>query len=141
MKYSVFILSLMLMLIGCNFDVEKINIGKDQCHFCKMTIADAHYGGAILTKKGKTYKFDDMYCVRSFIVSNLIDKKEIKYVYIQDYLGNNQLLESNAAFIIQGPNINGPMNGKWIGFTSKNAYLPLDNEIHGSPVPANKFIE
>jgi len=106
MKYSVFILSLMLMLIGCNFDVEKINIGKDQCHFCKMTIADANYGGAILTKKGKTYKFDDMYCVRSFIVSNLIDKKEIKSVYIQDYLGNNQLLESNAAYIIQGPNIN-----------------------------------
>jgi copper chaperone NosL len=131
----------MLALQGCSFEVEKINIGKDQCHFCKMTIADAHYGGAILTKKGKTYKFDDMYCVQSFMASDFLDKKEIKAVYIQNYNGKNELLDINTAYIIEGPNLNGPMNGKWIGFASKEAYQPLDKEILGSVVAASKFLE
>jgi hypothetical protein len=33
------------------------------------------------------------------------------------------------------------MNGKWIGFASKEAYQPLDKEIHGSVVAAYKFLE
>jgi copper chaperone NosL len=126
---------------SCSFDVEKINIGKDQCHFCKMTIADANYGGAILTKKGKTYKFDDMFCIQSFLKSDFLDKKEIKTVYIQNYNGNSELLDIKRAYIIEGPNLNGPMNGKWIGFSSKEAYQPLDNEIHGKQVQASIFVE
>lgn len=141
MKYSVFTLIIMLLLLGCSFDVEKINIGKDQCHFCKMTIADAHYGGAILTNKGKTYKFDDMFCLKSFLSTDIIDKKDIKSIYIQDYIGNNHLLEANTAFIIEGPNLNGPMNGKWIGFSSQKAYQPLDKEIHGNQVQASIFVQ
>lgn len=141
MKYFLYTSILIFTLQSCSFEVEKINIGKDQCHFCKMTIADTHYGGALLTKKGKTYKFDDMYCIQSFIASDLIDKKEIKAVYIQNYNGKNELLDINTAYIIEGPKLNGPMNGKWIGFVSKEAYEPLDIEIHGSNVAASKFLE
>lgn len=141
MKSFFYLLCLALALQGCSFDVEKINVGKDQCHFCKMTIADAHYGGAILTKKGKTYKFDDMYCVKSFIGSDFIDKKEIKTVFIQNYTGKNEMLDINNAYIVEGPNINGPMNGKWIGFASKEAYQPLDQEIKGIAVNGTKFVE
>lgn len=141
MKYVLFIGILIFTLESCSFEVEKINIGKDQCHFCKMTIADVHYGGAILTTKGKTYKFDDMYCVKSFITSGFLDKKEIRTIYIQNYKGDNELIDIKSAYIVEGPHMNGPMNGKWIGFVSKEAYSPLDREIQGTSVLANKFIE
>ena len=141
MKYSVFILCMIFLLQSCSYHVEKINIGKDQCHFCKMTIADAHFGGAILTKKGKTYKFDDMFCVQSFVKSDFLDKKEIKAIYIQNYSRENELLDVNKAYIIEGPNLNGPMNGKWIGFSSQDAYMPLDKVIQGNHVQASIFVE
>ena len=141
MKQLLLIGILMLTLESCSFQVEKINIGKDQCHFCKMTIADVHYGGAILTTKGKTYKFDDMYCVKSFIKSGFLDKKVIKTIYIQNYNGNNELIDIRSAYIIESPSLNGPMNGKWIGFVSKVAYSPLDKALQGTSVSSAKFSE
>ncbi len=126
---------------SCSLKVENILIGKDQCHFCKMTIADVHYGGAVLSSKGKTYKFDDMYCTRSFIQSGYLEKNEIKAVYIQNYLGDNELLDIQSAYIIEGPKINGPMNGKWIGFKSKSAYSTLAKEIQGIFIIPSKIVE
>ena len=54
------------LLIGCNPKAEKINLGKDQCAECKMTIADPKFGAEIVTKKGKVYKFDDTHCIAVF---------------------------------------------------------------------------
>lgn len=139
MKNYKYLICLCTLLQSCSFKVEKINIGKDQCQFCKMTIADARFGGAILTKKGKTLKFDDMFCTQSFITNELIHNKDIKQIFIQNYKGTNELLDLNLAYIIEGPYINGPMGGKYLGFKSKEEYQPLANELNGKKINENYF--
>jgi copper chaperone NosL len=62
-KLSASVALIAFLLIGCNPKAEKINLGKDQCAECKMTIVDPKFGAEIVTKKGKVYKFDDTHCI------------------------------------------------------------------------------
>ena len=141
MKISQSIIGLCMLLQSCSIQVEKINIGKDQCHFCKMTIADARYGGAILTKKGKTYKFDDLYCLQSFVKEELIEGKEIKKIFIQNYNASNELLDINLAYIIENASINGPMNGHWAAFSTKEVAKTMTPELIGKVVSEKQILK
>lgn len=128
-----------LFFQSCTFSVENIKIGKAQCHFCKMTISDARFGGALLTQKGKTYHFDDMFCLQSFISNEMVHKIDIRQLYIQNYDGTNELIEVQKAYLIESKNINGPMNGHWIGFKSKESYFPFAKTMNGKEVQENIF--
>lgn len=141
MKFSQSIIGLCMLLQSCSIQVEKINIGKDQCHFCKMTIADARFGGAILTKKGKTYKFDDLFCLQSYMKDDLIETKEIKQVFVQNYNASNELLDLSLAYIIETTSINGPMNGHWAAFSTKEVAKILIPEIKGNVVSEKQILE
>ncbi len=55
------------LISSCNTGPEPFKFGKDNCHFCKMTISDARFGAEIVTTKGKIYKFDDVKCMQGFI--------------------------------------------------------------------------
>ena len=64
--------------MSCNSGPQPIKLGQDACSFCKMSIADNHFGAEIMTKKGKVYKFDDMHCIAGFMKANTIDNNDIK---------------------------------------------------------------
>ena len=56
---SVAIAFMLYLFMSCNTKPEPFAIGKDNCSFCKMGIIDPRFGGEMITKKGKIYKFDD----------------------------------------------------------------------------------
>ncbi|NJO25793.1 MAG: hypothetical protein HC867_08590 [Bacteroidia bacterium] len=42
-----------------------------------MGMADFRFGGEVITKKGRIYKFDDMRCMIDFLKSGSLEEKEI----------------------------------------------------------------
>lgn len=58
---------------GCSTGPEPIVFGKDQCAFCKMTIADPGFGGELVTDKGRIYKFDATECMVDYVYENDIE--------------------------------------------------------------------
>src|SRR5690606_22753916 len=70
-----------LMLSSCSSGPVPIQLNKDNCHFCKMTIADARFGAEILSNKGKVWKFDDAHCVIAFMKSGELKEADFKEVY------------------------------------------------------------
>lgn len=42
-----------------------IEFGKDQCEFCRMSIADQQYGSELITDKGRVLKYDAAECMIS----------------------------------------------------------------------------
>ncbi|MDR7820308.1 nitrous oxide reductase accessory protein NosL [Riemerella anatipestifer] len=71
-----YILTLLLAFItftsfSCNNkNVEAIELGKDQCSHCKMTIQDSRYATELITEKGRIYKFDDLVCMEAYTREN-----------------------------------------------------------------------
>jgi copper chaperone NosL len=52
------------ILLGCQpTGPDPIAFGKDQCHYCRMTIAEPNYGAELITEKGRVYKYDAAECM------------------------------------------------------------------------------
>jgi copper chaperone NosL len=113
------ILSVMMMLQGCNTGPVPIAYGKDQCHFCKMIISERSFGAELVTTKGKVFKFDDTHCIASFLKSNYLEKPEIAAAYLVDYAQKEKLIPAETAFLLKGDKIRGPMAGDVAAFETE----------------------
>jgi copper chaperone NosL len=117
--FALFLFLSPLLSNSCTARPEPINVGTDNCYFCKMTISDTKYGGELVSKKGRHFKFDDIYCLRQFTKANMLPENEVKVIYLVDYGGIHSLVKMTDCFLLQGGSIKAPMNGDVIAFKSK----------------------
>lgn len=123
------------LLIGaCNPKPEEITIGKDNCAECKMTIMDPKFGGELLTKKGKVYKFDDTHCVAIFLERRGIELSEIHKTLFVSYDTPNQFVEVKHAEFVVSSKFKSPMGGNAAAFKNKREAEKKSEEIPGSKV-------
>lgn len=118
----------MTTLSGCSTEPEAIRYGKDNCHFCKMTISDQRFGAELVTKKGKIYKFDDAHCILSFMHSDAIDQKDIADVYFTDFTGAHALVKASEAFLLQSELFESPMKGNLAAFAVEDSMKKIATE-------------
>ncbi len=121
-------------LSSCNAGPEPIVPGRDNCYLCKMAVTDARYGGELVTKKGRVYKFDDAHCLLAFLKSNEMDDKQVRNIYLVDYAGDHSLVEAGKSFLLQGDGIHGPMNGNVIAFKDIDSMKEKSGLFKGSSV-------
>ena len=124
----------LVLLNSCNNGPEALNIGKDNCSFCKMTLSDNRYGAEIITRKGKVYKFDDSHCLLSFIQSKTIEKKDIDNVYFTDFVNTHTLIPAEDAFLLQSDFFRGPMNGNLAAFSNADSMKKSAQQYKGNIV-------
>lgn len=123
---------LCILLSSCNAGPEVITAGRDNCYFCKMTIADVKYAAELVTKKGKIYKFDDVHCLLSFTKEKMVEEELVKDIYLTDFVGNHSLIKANESFLLQGGEIQAPMNGNIIAFKSEDSLKKLMQQLNAS---------
>lgn len=117
---SVAALLLLLVFASCKAEPEPIQYGKDSCHNCKMIIFDKHYGGEIVSSKGKVFKFDDSSCMIDFLKSGAIAKDEISHELLIDFANPGVLIEANTAQLVFSENLKTPMNGRMAAFSKQD---------------------
>jgi copper chaperone NosL len=119
---------LVMSLSSCSAGPEPIVIGKDNCHFCKMTISDHRYGAEIITQKGKIYKYDELHCLLADISPESVSAADIKEYYLTDFTRPHGLVNSQKGFFLKGGSVKAPMGGDVAVFASADslkAYAPL----------------
>lgn len=99
---------LLLVFPGCTSkgEPEPIRFGSDTCAHCRMTISDNRFGGEIIMKGGKVYKFDALECVRQYSESN---KDKVAKVFFLDFFDPGKFVSSNEAQFVKASSIRGPM--------------------------------
>ena len=125
---------LILFLIGfssCDSGPQPITLGKDACTFCKMSIADNHFGAEIITKKGKIYKFDDTHCVLGFMKANTIENNDIKETWLVNYLEPHNFIAAQSAFLLESSELHSPMGGNVAAFENQGKLDETSNTIQG----------
>jgi copper chaperone NosL len=116
-----FPVSLIVALSSCTPEPQALNVGKDNCFFCKMTISDNRFGAEVVTKKSKVYKFDDSHCLLSFLQSKVIGEKEIAEVYLTDFSGSHTLVRASEALLLKSESFQSPMNGNLAAFSVEDS--------------------
>lgn len=104
-----------LLLFGCSqTGADPIKLHKDNCDFCKMTIADGRFAAESITDKGRVYKFDDLSCMIRY--SNENNNKVYTLKYVNDFTKDNILIDVESAYFIQVADVHSPMGGNIAAF-------------------------
>ncbi len=123
----------LLFIAGCSHKPEKIVFGKDSCAECKMTIMDAKFGGEIVTKKGKVYKFDDAHCVAVFLERRGVELNNIHQTLFLDYNDGEFVKVRSAEFVVSSQ-LKSPMGGNAAAFKNAGEAKKKSAELEGSKV-------
>lgn len=109
----------LLLISSCTAKPEAFVIGKDVCSDCKMTIMDPKFGGEIISKKGKVYKFDDARCVANFLKTGEVKATDIDQTVFIDHENKNNFLDVKSLFFVVSPALKSPMNSNAAAFANK----------------------
>ncbi len=116
-----FALLILFGLSSCSVAPEPFVVGNDDCYVCKMGIADFRFGGEVITKKGKIYKFDDMRCMMDFIKSGTVEEKDISKKLFMNFEKPNEFLDVETAWFVASKEIRSPMNSNISAYANKSA--------------------
>ena len=94
-----------------------------------MTFADNKFGGEIITKKNKIYKFDDIHCLLSFKKSNSVNAEDVKEIYLVRYDGTHEFVEASKACLLKSDELHSPMGGNIAAFASLDSLKIISENL------------
>lgn len=112
MKQGMLITALMLVLVvlaGCGaktYAAQPINEDVDVCVICNMQVKDDAYATQIVTKEGKSLKFDDIGCMNEWKKQHGTD--DIGMDFVRDY-NDKAWIEFDKAVYVYDASIRTPM--------------------------------
>ena len=118
---SVPVIALSILISSCSAKPEPFKYGKDDCYFCKMGIVDSKFGGEVITKKGKVYKFDDVICMVRFLKDEGVKEKDISQKVIINFEKENDFLDVSKITFWVSPELHSPMGSNTAAFSSRQA--------------------
>ncbi len=123
------VLLLAVSLWSCTPSPKVIEYGADTCHFCKMTIVDAHYAAQAVTSKGKAFLFDAIECQVQFINQNPTTQYAHLLVNTPEHPGN--LVNATEARFLISPKMPSPMGANLTAFESHTLAQQTQKEKGG----------
>lgn len=111
------LIALCLVLAACSVEAQPISFGKDQCHFCQMTIVDKQHAAQAVTKKGKQFQYDAIEC----LVNEMLKTKsepELATILVSDY-GESKMTSAAQATYLISDKIKSPMGENLSGFQTR----------------------
>lgn len=133
-KVEFLFITITILLSSCSYAPQPIQVGKDNCDFCKMTISDNRFGAEIMTKKGKALKFDDEHCIVTFLREKKIKQEEIVAVYFTNFCNPHQLIKAEEAHFLQSPRLKSPMGGNIASFSSEDSLAKMFTQFNGNKI-------
>lgn len=123
------LVTLGLTLLACTVEAQPIEFGKDQCHFCQMTIVDRQHASQVVTKKGKQLHYDSIEC----LVNELLKAKtepELAIILVSDY-GQSKMTSATGATYLISEKIKSPMGANLSAFQNREKAVAAQKESGG----------
>lgn len=108
---------------------EPISLFKDTCEHCKMKISEGHFASELKTKKGRVYKFDDIYCLIEYKKEN--PDVEIAEHFVHYFPGENELIPAESAFYVNSKELKSPMAGNMAAFKTDDEANKYAVQLNG----------
>jgi copper chaperone NosL len=131
-----------LFFTSCSEGPQPIQVGKDVCSYCKMTVSDPRFGAEIITTKGKAYKFDDMHCFSSSVQEGKVSRDDIKEIYVIDFSGNHALIKGDENLLMfKSDLLRSPMGGNIAAFSNRDSLAVIMKKLKGYPLNWDELIK
>ncbi len=97
------------LLLSCQPKPEPIRFGEERCAYCQMGISDPRFGAELLTRQGRTYKFDAIECMVEFERAGALPARRIHSRWVIDFSTPGELIRVEDAEFVFTPEIRSPM--------------------------------
>ena len=124
--------TVLFALNSCTVKPQPFAYGKDICDDCSMTVMDPKFGGEIITKKGKIYKFDDAHCLINFLKKGNAKQAEIAQTVFIDFENEKNFLDVKSSWFVVSDQLKSPMNGNAASFSSETIAQQKAKELNGT---------
>jgi copper chaperone NosL len=125
------VIFLSIFISSCSTKPEPFKYGKDDCYFCKMGVVDTKFGGEVITKKGKVYKFDDVICMVRFLKADGVKENDIEEKVIINAEKENDFVDVSKTIFWISPELRSPMGSNAAAFSSQQAAEKAKNGKDG----------
>jgi copper chaperone NosL len=129
--YTAALFFLASILISCSSGPQPIHYGSDACDFCKMNIIDEKFAVQCLNKKGRSFHFDDSYCMTSFLKGGQLSEKDAAAVYFSDFNKPGHWIVGDSVLLLHSDSIHTPMRGNTIAFSSEQERVGAMTKYNG----------
>jgi copper chaperone NosL len=75
-----------------------------------MTLADPRFAAELVTRTGKTFPFDDIGCMATYIATGGVDPSDIHSLWVHDVTRADSLLPLSAVLLLTQDSIATPMD-------------------------------
>ncbi len=104
-----------VFLAACHArEPEPIVLNEDQCGYCRMTIADARFGGEAILPTGRVKKFDSAECLAAWARSTPAGQRGD--VFVIDLQHPGTFVPAATAGFLKDAMLKSPMGGSMLGF-------------------------
>jgi copper chaperone NosL len=104
-----------------------IAYGTDTCEACRMTLASEGHGAEAVTATGRTYVFDSIECLASWL-DGLDDPGSVHSVWVTDYSNRPELVRAEDAWFLADASLPSPMGMGLMAFARRE---DRDGAVHG----------
>ena len=118
-RVSVRLLALVGLAACAASGPQPIALNEDACDYCRMTIADARYGGEAITTTGRVHKFDGIECLAGW--ARAAAPGTVRAMYVIDLQHPGTFVPAESAGYLRATLIRSPMGKSLVGFTSAKA--------------------
>lgn len=143
-RYKFFLMAVLLsgasLISACNKLPRPIEYGKDNCDFCQMTISDKRFGGEIVTQKGRVYKFDDLHCLKGFLMAHKSGQKEFYSIWLIDFFNYQHFIPADKSYLLYNPSFQSPMGANIVAFSDEAALQKYQSEHTGKEILWKDFL-
>ena len=85
----------------------------------------------MLTSKGKSFKFDDIVCLKDFMKSRREDLGKDPSIYFSDFSSDHKLTISGKAILLNSPELKCPMDGHMAAFSNQDSLNAVKSMFNG----------
>lgn len=121
-------LTLLFGIVACHSEPETIVVGEDHCGHCRMEIADARFGGELITPKGRVIKFDALSCMAGYLKEN---PGGAERAFVLDYLKPGTLVPVEKAYFLRARGLKAPMGEAIIASSDESGLRKLQATLKG----------
>lgn len=89
-------LTTLAFAVACAAGPDPIIYGADGCAYCRMQISDKRFGAALVTKKGRTVKFDAVECLVEYY-KQAARANDVSSVWVSDYRHPGTMVNADSA--------------------------------------------
>ena len=122
--------AVLLVLVACGGDPTsgppEIQLGLEECGFCRMIISEEKFAAALVDQTGVTTSFDDLGCLLNHlreqpaVLESRAGGAQSWGVWVHDHAGGGWI-DAAAAVFVRGPRSATPMGSGLVAFASQQA--------------------